>query len=94
MNIKLIIFSGIVTALIGSVVGLAVAHIGQKEFNQFKYESQVYEDLYQKYYGFIGAGLGFVIGVSQECVRELKEQRDKELEKEDNWESSRKKRSF
>ncbi|AFY78860.1 hypothetical protein NIES593_16475 [Hydrococcus rivularis NIES-593] len=80
MNIKLVIFSGIITALLGSVLGLAAAHIGQKDFNQPRYESQFYSDLHYKYYGIIGAGLGFAIGVSQECVRELKAKRDKELE--------------
>lgn len=80
MNIKLIFFSGIVTAALGSVLGLAVAHIGQQDFNDLKYESEIYQDL-NDYYALIGAGLGLAVGISQECVRELKAQRDKELEK-------------
>jgi hypothetical protein len=80
MNIKLILFSGLITTLLGSVLGVAVAHIGQPDFNQLKYESQVYQDLHRKYYVLIGAGLGFTVGASQECVRQLKAQRDKEIE--------------
>jgi hypothetical protein len=79
MNVKLILFSGIITALLGSIFGLTVAHIGQKDFHKPKYESQFYSNLYYKYYGLIGTGLDFAIGVGQECVRELKTQRDKEL---------------
>lgn len=79
MNVKLILFSGIITALLGSVFGLTVAHIGQKDFYHPRYESQFYSSLYYKYYGLIGTGLGFAIGAGQECVRELKTQRDKEL---------------
>jgi hypothetical protein len=81
MNSKLILFSGIITALLGSVFGLAAAHLGQPDFDRLKYESQVYEDLHNRYYALIGAGLGFSVGVSQECVRQLKAQRDKELER-------------
>jgi hypothetical protein len=33
MNIKLIIFSGIMTALVGAVIGLAATKIGQRNFN-------------------------------------------------------------
>lgn len=80
MNIKLIIFSGVITAILGSVLGLAVAHVGQNDFNDLKYESQLYQDL-NDYYPIVGAGLGLVVGISQECIRELKAQRDKDLEK-------------
>lgn len=77
MNIRLIFFSGIVTALIGSVIGFGAAQLGQRDFNHLRYESQSYQNLYRNY-AWIGAGLGFVTGVGQACVRELKAQRDRE----------------
>ena len=77
MNIRLILFSGVVTALIGSVVGIGAAQLGQRGFNHLKFESASYQNLYQ-HYAVIGAGIGFVAGVGQACVRELKAQRDRE----------------
>lgn len=82
MNSRLIIFSGIMTALVGAVIGLAATKIGSPNFNQLKYEGQYYQDLY-KNYALIGAGLGFAIGVGQECIRELKAERAKDLGKQD-----------
>jgi hypothetical protein len=75
MNIKLILFSGVFTALIGTVIGLGVAKIGQRDFSQLKFESQSYQNLYRSY-ALIGAGVGFAVGIGQECVRELKAQQD------------------
>jgi hypothetical protein len=77
MNIRLVLFSGLITAGIGAVVGLAAAKIGQRDFNQLRYEGQSYQELY-KSYALIGAGLGFAAGVGQECLWELKAQRDRE----------------
>ncbi len=61
------------TALIGAVLGIAAS-----EMSRNKYESKFYIELH-KYYAVVGAGLGFGVGVGQECIRELKKQRDKEL---------------
>lgn len=77
MNIRLIVFSGVMTALIGVVIGLAAAKIGQRDFNQLKYSSQYYKDLQNKY-ALIGAGVGFAVGIGQACVRELKAHREDE----------------
>ena len=84
MNNRLIIFSGIMTALIGAVIGLAATKIGQPNFNQLQYSGQYYQDLYKKY-ALIGAGIGFAVGVGQASVRELKAERDRDLEKQDKW---------
>ncbi len=70
------------TALIGAIIGLAATKIGQRNFNQLKYEGQYYQDLHKKY-ALIGAGLGFAVGVGQECIRELRSERDRELGKQD-----------
>jgi hypothetical protein len=68
----MIVFSGVVTALIGSMIGLA-ARIGQRDFNQLRFESKAYQDLHGKY-ALVGAGLGLAVGIGQEYVRELKAQ--------------------
>ncbi len=83
MNRKLILFSGIVTALAGAAIGLAAAEMGKGDLRQLRYESQVYADV-QKYYIIVGATLGFAVGAGQECVRELKAERDRELEEEES----------
>ncbi len=77
MNLRMILFSGVVTALIGSMIGLAAARIGQRDFNQLRFESKAYQDLHKKY-ALVGAGLGLAVGIGQECVRELKAQRKEE----------------
>ncbi len=75
MNLKMIMFSGVLTALAGSVIGLAGAQIGQNDFNQLRFESEYYQNLHSRY-ALIGAGIGFAVGVAQECVRELQMQQD------------------
>lgn len=77
MNLRMILFSGVVTALIGAMIGLAAARIGQRDFNQLRFESKAYQDLHRKY-ALIGAALGLAAGIGQECVRELKKQRKEE----------------
>jgi hypothetical protein len=63
MNIRLIIFSGVMTALVGAVIGLAAAQIGQRGFNQLKFQGQYYQDLHNKY-TLIGGSLGLAVGVA------------------------------
>jgi hypothetical protein len=75
MNMKMVIFSGILTALIGSMVGLASAEMGQSDFNRLRFESQYYQNLHSRYVLF-GAGIGLAVGIAQECVRELKMQQE------------------
>ncbi len=59
MNIKTIIFSGIMTALIGAMLGLAINHISQRTS--------------RKPVAVIGgAVLGFVIGSAYEAVQQNK----------------------
>ncbi|MGK7873058.1 MAG: hypothetical protein AB4426_07020 [Xenococcaceae cyanobacterium] len=73
MNIRGIILSGIITALIGAMIGLAVANISQREFRE-------------RAMLIGGAILGFGIGAVHESIRQQKDQRDEELGEQDNWE--------
>ena len=59
MNIRTIIFSGIMTALIGAMLGLAVNHISQRTSRK---PASVIG----------GAVLGFVIGSGYEAIQQNK----------------------
>ena len=67
MNIRLILFTGIMTALAGMMIGWAVAHISQRE-------------LRTKAIIVTGGVLGFTIGSFQEAIREQKSARDRQDE--------------
>ena len=80
MNFKLIIFSGVVTAMVGVVLGLATAEMSRGELQPIKLtNNQFKQDLVYKHYGLIGASIGLIVGISQECVRELKYIKEQEL---------------
>ncbi|MEB3312124.1 MAG: hypothetical protein VKJ02_18005 [Snowella sp.] len=80
MNIKLILASGVMAALIGTMIGYGIGRIkllrGTSQINS--YYSQYYKNLYSRNYLWIGAGAGLAIGMGQECVRQMKQQNDKE----------------
>ena len=61
MNFRVIIFSGIMSALIGAMLGLAVAKIGERE---------------SRTRGIVigGAIIGFTLGAMQESVRQQNKQ--------------------
>ena len=60
MNIKMLIFSGIITALAGALIGLVVAHIAEKESRE-------------KAAVIVGSSLGFAIGVGYEAMQQNRE---------------------
>lgn len=72
MNGRLIVFSAVLTAIVGSVVGVAAAEIAQPKF-----QSEMYRNLHPKY-AVVGSIVGLVVGGSQEAIRQLKKQRDQE----------------
>lgn len=72
MKIGVILFSGLMTASIGLVLGVAVNEIGAQNLNQYRYKSSFYQQL-EKYSLLIGAGLGFAIGAAQESLGQIKE---------------------
>jgi hypothetical protein len=66
MNCKLILFSSLVTALIGAILGLGIA-----EMSENPHISRHYQDLHLKF-ALVGAVVGAAVGAGQESVRELK----------------------
>lgn len=59
MNFRMVIFSGIMTALVGAMIGLAIAHIAERVERK-------------KIILITGATLGFAIGASSQCVIQRK----------------------
>ena len=60
MNVRVILFNGIMAALMGAMLGIAVAYIGQRAGRT-------------KTIVVVGATLGFAIGVTQGIVRQQRE---------------------
>ncbi|NES71257.1 MAG: hypothetical protein F6K24_41640 [Okeania sp. SIO2D1] len=74
MNLKLVIFSGLMMALIGSVIGLAAAEMSKSRYqccNFTKVDKGYSSAKAPRTYATIGAIMGFVIGSIQETVRSL-----------------------
>lgn len=63
MNVKMLIFSGIMTALAGALLGLVVVHIAERESRQ-------------KTAIIAGSGLGFAIGVGYEAMQQNREREE------------------
>lgn len=72
MNRRLIFFAGLMTSVIGAVIGLAVAEMAAPNF-----ESQFYRDPHRRY-AIAGAVAGALIGMGQESVRQLKQQQEQQ----------------
>ncbi|NJL47952.1 MAG: hypothetical protein HC929_11295 [Leptolyngbyaceae cyanobacterium SM2_5_2] len=73
MNAKLIVFSSLVTGLLGAIVGLSMAEISANQ-----YVSRYYQNLHLKF-ALVGAGFGAAAGAAQEAVRELKAPQPQDL---------------
>ncbi len=73
MNVRTIIFSGIMTALIGAMVGLAINYISQRESRR-------------SIAVIGGAVIGFVVGSAADSVRQQRKEEYEELGEQDKWE--------
>ncbi|MEN9233453.1 MAG: hypothetical protein Q6J74_05110 [Gloeomargarita sp. DG02_1_bins_92] len=70
-KIQTVIASGVLAGLLAAVLALAASHMGQRDFNRLRFESEFYQRLHRRYFVFIGAGLGFVLGAAQSCIVQL-----------------------
>lgn len=66
MNIKLVLFSSLITACLGAVLGIGIAEISENP-----HISRHYQGLHLKF-ALGGAALGAAVGAGQESVREAK----------------------
>jgi len=75
LNLKLVIFSGVMMALMGSVIGLAAAEMSKNRYqccNNLREIDKGYSSAKApRTYATVGAIFGFVIGSIQETVRSL-----------------------
>ena len=62
MNFKMLIFSGIMTALAGAILGLVINHISSVRSRQLTYI-------------IVGSTLGLAIGVGYEAVQQNKHEK-------------------
>lgn len=83
MNYTRVIFCTLVTSGIGAFFGFASAELTRDSVGRYRYQSPAYQQLYQRDLLVIGAGLGALVGLGQECIRELKDKRDRELDGEE-----------
>ncbi len=72
MNYKKIIFSGIITALLGAGIGWVISRALPSP-----YTAEIYRGLDRKYL-VVGSTLGLIFGCSQETLRQLKQQSERD----------------
>jgi len=85
MNIILVLASGVISALIGAMIGLGIGNIALRQnTSQIRsHYSAYYENLYGRNFIWIGSGAGLVIGMGQECLRQMKQQQEDEQKQDD-----------
>lgn len=74
MNMRSVLFCGLVTCILGGVMGLAVAEINQGDRNP---QSHLH-------YSVVGAAIGLMLGSAQEAIR----QKAREVMDEENTSAS------
>ena len=77
MNYRMIIFSGIMAALMGAMIGVAVSRMSE-------HAAIVRRELSGRRFAIVGASLGFVIGAGYEAVRQEKVRREDEFGEEES----------
>jgi membrane protein DedA with SNARE-associated domain len=83
MNFKLVFASGIISSLIGAMIGYGIGHIAlNRNVSQIRsINSTYYQNLYGRNFMWIGAGAFFAIGMGQECLRQLKQEQEQNHER-------------
>ena len=79
MNFRLVLFSGLVTALVGAGTGYGISRIERNPSQVNHRNPHHYQIIYGRYLTGAGAALGFCVGAGLQMVKELKEERDREM---------------
>jgi hypothetical protein len=73
LNRKKLIFSGVITGFVGMGLGLILSRMFPSPYHGWNF----YTDLWREYM-IAGAIGGFLLGLSQETIRQLKKERDRQ----------------
>ncbi len=69
MNFRLVLFSGLVTALVGAGIGYGISRI-ERNPSQVNYKNPYnYQIIYGRYFAGAGAALGFCVGAGLQMVK-------------------------
>jgi membrane protein YqaA with SNARE-associated domain len=83
INFKLMLASGVISALIGAMIGYGAGYLALNRHGSSQihsYNSQSYERLYKHQFIWIGAIAGLLVGMGQSCVQQIKNQQEEEQE--------------
>ena len=83
MNTRLILFSGIIMAMLGSVFGLAISKLHQDRYQCCNLISTTNDVGYSRskapsQYAMAGTAMGFAVGSVLETVRQMKPEENEE----------------
>jgi hypothetical protein len=67
VNLRLVAFAAVVSALLGGLFGSTLSYLGQPDQGRLRYESSFYRGLY-RHTPLIGAGLGALFGAGFAAV--------------------------
>jgi len=79
LNVKVVLASALASALVGSVIGFGAGQIAVRQHSSqvLTFYSDRYLNLYNNQYIWVGAISGFLFGVGQSCVLQLKAEDEK-----------------
>ncbi|MCP9849030.1 hypothetical protein [Cyanobium sp. Morenito 9A2] len=75
MNLRLVAFAALITALLGALFGSTLSYLGQPDQGRLLYQSAFYRNLYDLM-PMIGAALGAVFGAGFAVIAQSARRRD------------------